>query len=82
MFAPDITADNVVTSDGEGYRSVVDSEAVYRVVEAGVRHNLVLAQMEDVDTASLSADVETVLLALAQTSDFSRNIPGEDEPGL
>ena len=67
MFAPDIPADNVVTSDGEGYRSVVDSEAVYRVVEAGVRHNLVLAQMEDVDTASLSADVETVLLALAQT---------------
>ena len=38
--------------------------------------------MEDMDTASLSADVETVLLASAQTSDFSRNIPCEDEPGL
>ena len=71
-----------MTSDGEGYRRGVGSEAVYWVVEAGVRHNLVLAQMEDMDTASLSADVETVLLASAQTSDFSRNIPGEDESGL
>ena len=54
-----------MTSDGEG--SAIDSEAVYRVMEAWVRHNLALAQMEDVDTASLSADVETVLLASAQT---------------
>ena len=54
-----------MTSDGEG--SAVDSEAVNGVVEAGVRHKLALAQMEDVDTASLSADVETVLLASAQT---------------
>ena len=56
-----------MTSDGEGYRRVVDSEAVYWVVEAGVRHKLALAQMEDVDTTSLSANVETVLLASAQT---------------
>ena len=63
-----------MTSDGEGYRRIVDSEAVHWVVEA--------AQMEDVDTANLSADFETVLLAPAQTSDFSRNIPGEDESGL
>ena len=45
----------------------MDSKAVYGVVEAGVRHKLALAQMEDVDTSSLSADVETVLLASAQT---------------
>ena len=47
----------------------MDSEAMYGVVEAGVGYKLVLAlaKMEDVDTASLSANVETVLLASAQT---------------
>ena len=81
-FASDIPEDNVATSDGED--SFVDSETVHRVVEAGVRHNLVLAlaQMEDVDTASLSADVEPVLLAPAQTQHLPRHLPGEDEPGL
>ena len=81
-LAPDIPEDYVPTSDGEG--SAVDSEAMYGVVEAGIRHKLVLAfaQTEDVDTASLGADVEAVLLAPAQTQHFSRNFPGEDESGL
>ena len=81
-FASDIPEDNVATSDGED--SFVDSETVNRVVEAGVRHNLVLAlaQMEDVDTASLGANVEPVLLAPAQTQHLPRHLPGEDEPGL
>ena len=66
-FALEIPKDDVVTSDGEG--SAMNSETVNRVVEAGISQHLVLSlsEMEDVNTPSLSADVEAVILTPAQT---------------
>ena len=47
----------------------MNSETVNRVVEAGISQHLVLSlsEMEDVNTPSLGADVEAVILTPAET---------------
>ena len=47
----------------------MNSETVNRVVEAGISQHLVLSlpEMEDVNTPSLGADVEAVILTPTET---------------